>query len=270
MTRTVALCAVLWCVLVLAAPAVAQSEMPTELWKEYPLVQTVERTETGTALGPLPDVGPLLPPDPEVAPASDDSTRWSVWLALLGLGAVAILFAVRTAPPVVASGARALGGRSRRVRAGTRTRPRQRPQSRPSEPIPLREPAPRPRAPVAKRQYAPLPPVSIPESDVERERRRYVMRRTGLLRSRFVVVDDEPGGRVRRVARSRTFWSVGRRERGGADVWSDLVDELREAGWEPCSPRSEFYTLLRRVDEGTSALPPTIEAYSLAADDNER
>jgi hypothetical protein len=32
-------------------------------------------------------------------------------------------------------------------------------------------------------------------------------------------------------------------------------------------PRSEYYTLLRRVDEGTSALPPTIDAYSLTADD---
>lgn len=267
--RTLALSAVLWCGLVVAAPAVAQSEMPTELWKEYPLVQTVERTETGTALGPLPDVGPFLPPDPEAAPAPEGSTRWSLWLALLGLAAVATFFAVRTAPPVVASGARALGGGSRRLRAGARARPR--PHSRRPKPTQLREPAPRPRAPVAKRQYAPLPPVSIPESDVEREPRRFVMRRTGLLRSRFVVVDDEPGGGVKRVARSRAFWSVGRRERGGAEVWSDLVDELREAGWEPYSPRSEYYTLLRRVDEGTSALPPTIEAYSLAADDpNER
>lgn len=95
------------------------------------------------------------------------------------------------------------------------------------------------------------------------------MRRTGLLRSRFVVVDDEPGGGVRRVARSKAFWSVGRHERGGAEVWSDLVDELRDAGWEPESPRSEYYTLLHRVDEGTSALPPTIEPYSLAADDSD-
>ncbi len=72
---------------------------------------------------------------------------------------------------------------------------------------------------------------------------------------------------MRRVAGSRAFWSVGRRERGGAEAWSDLVDELRDAGWEPYSPRSEYYTLLRRVDEGTPSLPPTIEAYSLAADD---
>ena len=260
-----------WCVLVLAAPALAQSEMPTELWYEYPLVQTVERTETGTALGPLPDVGPFLPPDPEVAPAPAESTRWSIWLALLALGVVAIMFAVRTASPAVASGTRALGERSRRLRAGARSRPR--PRSVPSKPIQLREPAPRPRprprprAPVARRQYAPLPPVSVPEPDVEREPRRFVMRRTGLLRSRFVVVDDEPGGGVKRVARSRSFWSVGRRERGGAEVWGDLVDDLRDAGWEPYSPRSEYYTLLRRIDEGTSALPPTIEAYSLAADD---
>jgi hypothetical protein len=265
--RTVVLSAVLWCVLVLAAPAVGQSEMPTELWEEYPLVQTVERTETGTALGQLPDVGPFLPPDPEAAPAPEGSTRWSLWLALLGLAMVATFFAVRTAPPLVASGARAVGEGSRRLRAGARSRPR--PRRRAPRPTQLRQPAPRPRAPVAKRQYAPLPPVSVPESDVEREPRRFVMRRTGLLRSRFVVVDDEPGGGVTRVARSRAFWSVGGHERGGAEVWSDLVDELREAGWEPYSPRSEYYTLLRRVDEGTSGLSPTIEAYSLAADDSD-
>ena len=265
--RTLAVSAGLWCVLVLAAPAVAQSEMPTELWKEYPLVQTVERTETGTAIGPLPDIGPLLPPDPEAAPASDGSARWSVWLVLLGLGAVALLFAVRTAPPVAASGARALGNRSRRLRAGARARPRPR-----SRPVQLREPAPLPRAPVSKRQYAPPPPVSVPEPDVEREPRRFVMRRTGLLRSRFVVVEDEAAGRGKWVARSRAFWSVGGHERGGAEAWTDFVDDLVDAGWEPYSlysPHPEYYTLLRRIDEGTSALAPTIEAYSLAADDSD-
>jgi hypothetical protein len=109
--------------------------------------------------------------------------------------------------------------------------------------------------------------MSVPEPDVEREPRRFVMRRTGLLRSRFVVVDDEPGGGVKRIARSKAFWSVAHHERGGAEAWRDLVDELHDAGWEPYSPRSEYYTLLRRIGDGTSALPPTIEAYSLAADD---
>jgi hypothetical protein len=95
------------------------------------------------------------------------------------------------------------------------------------------------------------------------------VRRSGLLRSRFVVVADEPGGSVERVGRSRSFWSVGRRERGAVEAWSDLVDELRDAGWQPYSPRSVYYTLLRRVDDGTSSLPPTIEAYTLTADDRD-
>ncbi|HKX47127.1 MAG TPA: hypothetical protein VJM06_00550 [Gaiellaceae bacterium] len=262
MTRILTLSVALCCALVLGVHAGAQSEMPTQLWSEYPLVQKVESTGTSKTVG----IGPFLPPaDPDADPAPEDSTRWSIWLALLALGAVAILYAARTASPVVASGARALGGRSRRLRAGAPARPRSR--GRRPRPIQLRAPVPRPRAPVSRRQYAPLPPMSVPESDNEREPRRFVMRRTGVLRSRFVVVDDEPGGGVRRVARSKAFWSVGRHERGGAEVWGDLVDELRDAGWEPYSPRSEYYTLLRRIDAGTSALPPTIEAYSRAADD---
>jgi hypothetical protein len=262
MTRILALSTALCCALVLAVHAGAQSEMPTRLWSEYPLVQKVESTGASKTVSS----GPFLPPaNPDAAPAPEDSTRWSVWLALLALGAVVILYTVRTASPVVASGARALGGRSRRLRAGARAGPR--PRTRRPKPVQLREPAERARAPVTRRQYAPLPPMSVPEPDVEREPRRFVMRRTGLLRSRFVVVVDELGGGVKRIARSKAFWSVGRHERGGAEVWGHLVDELHDAGWEPYSPRSEYYTLLRRIDEGTSALPPTIEAYSLAADD---
>jgi hypothetical protein len=223
----------------------------------------VEPTETGTALGPT--LGPFLPPNPEESAAPAESTRWSLWLALLGLVAVTIVFGLRAASPAVASGARVVGGRLRRLPA--RARPRPRPPS--DRPVQLRGPPPRPhpRPPVRRRQYAPLPPVSVPEVDVEREPRRFVVRRTGLLRSRFVVIDDEPGGSVKRVGGSRSFWSVGGRERGADEAWSELVDELRAAGWQPYSPRSEYYTLLRRIDDRTSSLPPTIEAYTLTADD---
>ena len=53
----------------------------------------------------------------------------------------------------------------------------------------------------------------------------------------------------------------------GGDYTNEIHPKLRAAGWQPYSPRSEYYTLLRRVDDGTSLLPPTIEAYTLTADD---
>jgi hypothetical protein len=265
--RTLTVSTALLCILVLAPATGAQSEMPTELWSEYPLVQKVERTETGTALGPV--LGPFLPPNPEESAAPAESTRWSLWLALLGLAAVTIVFGVRAASPALASGARVVGGGLRRVTArARRARPRPRaPRTDRPKPVQLREPPLRPRPPVRRRQYAPLPPVSVPEEDVEREPRRFVVRRSGLFRSRFVVVADEPGGSVKRVGSSKSFWSVGRRERGADEAWSNLVDELRDAGWQPYSPRSEYYTLLRRVDDETSSLPPLIEAYTLTAHD---
>jgi hypothetical protein len=288
--------AAVFSILVLASPAGAQtSEMPTELWSQYPLVQKVERAKSTAQSAAEPSaIGPLLPPvDPEAAPASGASTRWGVWLAALALGFVTLLFVARTVPPVAASGVRAVGGGVRRLRSSAAPRARTRkpkplqlreapaqPREAPDQVLPapaqLRDaPVQLPPAPASGRpaQYAPLPPVAVAEPDVEREPRRSVMRRTGLLRSRFVVVADEPGGKVRRVARSRSFWRVGgvaRRERAADDAWSDLVNDLRAAGWEPDSPRSDYYVLLRRVDSGTSSILPTLEAYTLVSDDSDR
>ena len=263
--------ALLW-ILVLAAPAGAQksSEMPTELWSEYPLVQKVERAQSpAQSAGEPSAIGPLLPPaDPEAAPVSGESTRWGLWLALLGLGAIAVVFAVRAAPPVAASGIRVVGGGARRVR-GRVHQPRVR--TRKPKPIRLREsPEHFPRAPARGRQaqYAPLPPVALAEPDIEREPRRSVVRRTGLLRSRFVVVADEPSGKVKRLASSKSFWRVGgvtRRERAAEDAWVDLVNDLRISGWEPdLDRRSDFYVLLRQTGAGPSSILPTIEAYTHA------
>jgi hypothetical protein len=256
--------AAVFSVLVLVPSTSAQtSEMPTELWSEYPLVQKVERSESST-------IGPLLPPvpaDPEAAPAPDDSTRWSLWLVLLAFGSIAVLFAVRTGVPVAASGLRVVGGGARQLR-GRVSRP-----TRPRKPRPtqLREHPSHPRAPASRTrtQYAPLPPVSVAEPDVEREPRRYVVRRTGFLRSRFVVVADEPGGKVSHVARSRSFPRVGdvaRREESADDAWRDLVNELRAGGWEPSAQLSDFWVPLRRVDDGPSSILPTIEAYTRASE----
>ena len=253
----------LLCALVLAAPVGAQSEMPTELWSEYPLKQKVERMETGAALG-APDagtaIGPFLPPDPNEAAAPAESTRWSLWLALLGLAAVAVVFAARTVTPAAAAGLRHVGGVARGSRARTRTRSRIEVAKRPS----------RSHAPVARRQYAPFDPAADPDAVGVGEPRRYVMRRSGLLRSRFVVVADQPGGQVETVARSGAFRSVGStesRERAAGDAWNALVDELLAAGWEPEPTRSDYYVLLHRVEEDTPSVLPTIEAYTLTSED---
>ena len=90
MMRTFALSAVLFCVLVLATPAGAQSEMPTELWSGVPARadRGADRDRTAAESLPSERIGPFLPPDPEVAPAPTESTQWSLWLALLGLAAL--------------------------------------------------------------------------------------------------------------------------------------------------------------------------------------
>jgi hypothetical protein len=267
--RTVIVIAATLGALLLAVPAGAQSELPTELWSEYPLVQTVEGVERGeTKTGSA--IGPFLPPDPEAAPAPGESTRWSLWLVLLGLGALALLFAARAAPPVAASGARELGRGARRLSPGTR--PRSRPRAGNPKALPLREPPPRPRARVARPQYAPPLPATVPEPGDEPEPRRYVVRRTGLLQARFVVVADEPGGEVKQLSGSRSFWRVGAagaRERAAAEAWDELIDALRAEGWEPATQRSDYYVLLRRVDDGSVSILPTIEAYARAPDEND-
>jgi hypothetical protein len=254
--RALTLGAAILCVTALAAPAGAQERMPTELWSAYPLVQKVQRTETTS-------IGPLLPPTPtDSVPAPDDSRRWSLWLAVAAVGALALLLGLRTAAPVASSGIHAVGAGTRRLRSVARPRPRVR------RPKPRRERSARPKAPARERQaqYAPLPPLAIPEPDIERESRHYVARRTGFLRSRFVVVADEAGGKMKELTSSRSFWRVGRagRKDQAADAaWFDLINDLRVAGWEPDSTRpSEFYVLLRRVDTGPSRIAPTIEAYT--------
>jgi hypothetical protein len=270
--RALYVAAALFWLLVLAAPAAAQksSDMPAELWSEYPLVQKVERAQsTAQSAGEPSAIGPLLPPtDPEAVPAPGESTRWGVWLAALALGFFALLLVARTVPPVAASGIRVVGGGARRIRVRA---PRRAPTRKP---IRLRRPDHFPRAPASRRrtQHAPLPPVSVAEPEVEREPRRYVVRRSGFLRSRFIVVADNPGGKVSRLARSRSFWRVGdvaRRERSADDAWYELVNELRAGGWEPSTQRSDFWVPLRHIDNGPSSFLPTIEAYTHAEQSDE-
>jgi hypothetical protein len=240
----------------LAGPAGAQDRMPTELWSEYPVVQKVQRVRAQPTT-----IGPLLPPSPgETTTADGESPAWSLWLAVAAAGALAVFLAARTAAPVASSGIRAVGGGARRLQRLTRPTPRTRGQ-KPARPA-------HPHAPARRRQpqYAPLPPVSVAEPDIEREPRHYVTRRTGFLRSRFVVVADEPGGKVTRLRSSKSFWRVGgaaRREEAADEAWNDLVNDLRVSGWEPYTAQpSDFYVLLRRVDSQPTSALSTIEAYT--------
>jgi len=98
-----------------------------------------------------------------------------------------------------------------------------------------------------------------------------VIRRTGLVRSRFVVYADESDGELSAQASSRSFWRVGGgawRERLAEDAWDDLMNDLRLSGWEPESARrSDFYVSLRRLESGPPSVVPTIQAYIYTPED---
>jgi hypothetical protein len=230
--------------LLLAAPAAAQDGgMPTELWSEYPLVQTVERTSQ-------PGLGPFLPPtDAVVAPGSEDTPPWGLLALAAAAGVMALLVATRLTRPAPAS------------RGGDQG----------SAPVQLRPPPAQPRVsstslPLA--QYAPSPSLLL--VDAPEEPLRSVVRRTGLVRSRFVVLERTSPGAQDAVASSRSFWSVGGaslRERRAEDAWDELMNELRASGWEPDpTRRSDFYVLLQPIETDVATIVPTIEAYGRAGD----
>ena len=234
--------------LLLAATASAQSEEPpTELWSEYPLVQKVERNGSAS-------VGPFLPPvDPGAGAepvAGGGTTQWAVLLVAVALGLLAILAVTRVTLSTAPS--------------ARRGRPPYAVQS-PSVPRRTwRSPTSRPLA-----QYAPADS-SVPDVMGGDEPRWSVVRRTGILRSRFVVVADAMAGDFEAVASSRSFWNVGRdtsRARAAEDAWDELMNNLRAAGWEPDpARRSDYYALLRPIAPEQSSIVPTIEAYHLRSD----
>lgn len=225
--------------LVEAAPAAAQAEgYPTELWSEYPLAPEVDQRIT-------PSIGPLLPPsNAESAPSSGDAAPWALWALAAAVGVVALLVATRLTRPA---------GRGVRP-APARLRPQGSP--RPSRGRPLA-------------QYAPSP--SLVLADAPEEPRRSVIKRTGLLRSRYVVLETESSGDQREVVESGSFWNVGgavTRERLAEDAWDELVNDLRASGWEPDpTRRSDFYVLLQPVEQDDMSIVPTLEAYSRTDDD---
>ena len=231
--------------LLLAATASAQSEeLPTELWSEYPLVQEVERNGSAS-------IGPFLPPvDPSAEPAVGGGTPLAVWFVAVALGLLAILAVTRMTLSTAPS--------TRRGRPLHAVQPPAVPRRTWSSPT---------STPLA--QYAPEDS-PVPDVIDDDEPRRSVVRRTGILRSRFVVVADAMAGDFEAVASSRTFWNVGRdtsRERAAEDAWDELMDDLRAAGWEPDpARRSDYYALLRPIASEQSSIVPTIEAYHQRSD----
>lgn len=222
--------------LALAAPVAAQDRMPTDLWSEYPLVQPVERTSQ-------PNLGPFLPPtDAEASSVSDDAAPWGLWVLAAAVGVVALLVATRFTRP------------ASRPRGGDRAAAVQlRPQARPRTAA----------ASLPLAQYAARP--SLVLMDAPEGPRRSVVRRTGLVRSRYVVLESRSASDQHAVAASKSFWSVGGaslRERLAEDAWDELMNDLRVSGWEPDpTRRSDFYVLLQPVGPKETSIVPTIEAY---------
>jgi hypothetical protein len=239
--------------LAFAAPTRAQ-DAPTKLWSEYPLVPKVEQA------APSP-VGPFLPPSGVESPVKDESSGTGYWLPLLAVVAVALLVAARFARPLAATGTDVVGRRVAALRSRTQMRPLPTRRSRsrsagrtlsPSGPSPI--------------QYAPSP---APAAEVEIEAPRslradelegpipFITRRSGLLRSRYVVVADLWGGPTLR--RSRAFWQIGgaaAQQRRAEAAWDDLANGLRADGWElDTAGRYEYYVPLRR------AIVTTLEPY---------
>jgi hypothetical protein len=249
-------------VVVLAGPAgAARSHPPTKLWSQYPLVP---RATGNAAVGSSAAASVATPPaaDVEAAPSGGaGSTRWALWAAVSALTVLAVLVVARVSQPLVA----ATTWRRRHRPASVRDRAKPEPVQLRAHPQPVAEPQAR-GAPLA--QYAPEPRVAERLLEPELPARRSVVRRTGILRSRFVVVADEGDGHVRELGRSKSFWRVGGegfREHAAGHAWDELVEDLRTSGWEPDSERrSDFYVLLREVEDvrGGASILPTLEAYT--------
>jgi hypothetical protein len=232
------------CALTLAPSAAAEEQprSPKELWRTYPLKP---KTQVAT---PVPS-RPLRPPVGAVRPAADGRPGWILALALAAAGAAIVLIVVRplaTSRGLAVDRARRLRAHARIGRPTLRTPARARRRARPAPPRPT----------VA--QYAPLSVVA-PEPAAPEESVPYVTRRSGLVRSRYVVMLEEEG-RTRELRHSRAFWQVGpeaRQRRMAEDAWDALANDLRAEGWEvDASGRYEYFVPLRR------AIISTLEPYT--------
>jgi hypothetical protein len=115
----------------------------------------------------------------------------------------------------------------------------------------------RPHRGATVRQYAPVGVVPEPTAS-PLEAVPYVTRRSGLIRSRYVVMVEEEG-RAHALRRSRPFWVIGHAAaqlRSAEAAWDNLANDLRADGWEvDTAGRYEYYVPLRR------AIVTTLEPY---------
>jgi hypothetical protein len=220
------------CACVLAVVPAAEAERanpPKKLWSEYPLAPKVHVAVRSQ---------PLRPP---VATTTDSppSGGQSGWILAVGLVAAAAVFLVAFGRPLAASRG-SIAGRVPRPRLPSRPRPRA--GSRPHHGLAT--------------QYAPL---SVFPESAPRESVPYVTRRSGLVRSHYVVMVEEDG-RTQELRRSRAFWQVGReawQRRIAEDAWDGLANDLRAEGWEvDTTGRYEYFVPLRR------AIVSTLEPYT--------
>ncbi len=196
--------------LALAAPATAQDGSPEELWRAFPL----EPGQTSAGGSPA---APLTPPVQREVPSSGavgivstgDESAFQVWWLVLAVTLVAVPFVV----VVVRRRLEAIP-----ARAAVAEWSRDPSQRRAESPL-LQRFA---RAAVASR--------AGPAAAVE-----CIVRREGVVRSRFVAELEPHAGLQRTIATSRSFW---RRGHGGdADdearqAWDDLIGGLEAEGWE--------------------------------------
>ncbi len=214
-------------VLVLPATGAAEEQPgpPRELWSAYPLGP---KSRVATARPSR----PLIPPVVADRTATDTQSGWLLALAVATAGVIVLLLATRVVAPVMPT-----------VRMPSRPRARLRTR-------------PRPRRTEQHTQYAPL---RVAPEPAPRESVPYVTRRSGLVRSRYVVMVEEEG-RTRELRRSRAFWQVGReawQRRIAEDAWDGLANELRAEGWEvDTTGRYEYFVPLRR------AIVSTLEPYT--------
>lgn len=205
--------------LALAAPSAARDGAPEELWRAFPLEP--RQSAGGSPLAPLappvPREAPLAPPVPRDVPPSaavavvstGDESAFEVWWVFLA----ATLVAVPIAVVVVRRRLEAIPARAA-VAAWSREPSARRPES----PL-LQRFA---RAAEASR-VGPAAPVEC------------VVRREGVVRSRFVAELEPHAGRQRTIAISRSFWRRGHGERAdyeAREAWDDLIGGLEAKGWE--------------------------------------
>ena len=200
--------------LVLAAP-VAAGQAPEELWREYPLEPTPTTSDAPSTTTPAPRFTPPvaqreMPPSAAVGTAlseNGDSGLRIWWLAViaLGAGAIAVVAVRRRLEAMPARAAVDAWTSQSRSEAHSGA---------------LRRFA---EAADAARALAPAP--------VE-----CVVRREGVVRSRFVAEVEPQAGRHTPIASSRSFWRRGTgtddREGEARRAWDDLINGLQADGWE--------------------------------------